>query len=64
MIYNMKKTAKKPIFYDETNIPGGSCMSGKFMTKKEELETAAFIAKYKAEKKTKQTKSLMRKIIS
>lgn len=56
----MKKVAKKVIFYDETNI-GGDCMSGKFMTKKEEQETAAFISKYKADKQKKQPKKMLQK---
>ena len=51
---------KKEIFYDETNI-GGACMNGKFMTKKEEQETAAFIAKYKTGKFAKQPKKVLQK---
>jgi hypothetical protein len=46
MLHDMKirKAEKREIFYDESNI-GGACMSGKFMTKKEEQETSVFIAK-------------------
>ena len=59
----MKKAEKNEIFYDETNI-GGGCMGGKFMTKKEQQETAVFITKYKADKRGNQPKSLLKKIIS
>ncbi|MGG9963258.1 hypothetical protein [Ferruginibacter sp. SUN106] len=56
----MKKVAKKEISHDETTI-GGACMSGKFMTKKEEQETAVFIEKYKADKIAKQPKRVLTK---
>ncbi|GAB2818349.1 hypothetical protein [Ferruginibacter profundus] len=56
----MKKVEKKEIALDETTI-GGACMSGKFMTKKEERETAVFIEKYKADKIAKQSKRLLSK---
>ena len=59
----MKKAEKKVIFYDETNI-GDACMSGRFMTKKEEQETAVYIAKYKTDKQVKQPKRLLKKTIS
>lgn len=51
----MRKAEKREPLYDESNI-GGACMGGKFMTKKEEQETAVFIAKYKAGKLAKQSK--------
>lgn len=60
----MKKAAKKTIFYDETNIPGGSCMSGKFMTAEEEKMVAEWVVKSKAKNKAKQQKSLLQKSVS
>lgn len=64
MIYKMKKATKTPIFYDETNIPGGSCMSGKFMTAEEEKMVAEWIVKSKAKNKAKQQKSTLNKVIA
>ena len=60
----MKKAAKKRIFYDETNIPGGSCMSGKLMTAEEEKMVVEWVAKSKAKNKVKQQKSTLHKAIS
>ena len=53
----MKKTTKKLIEYDETNIPGGSCMSGKFMTAAEEKMVVEWVANRKAKNKAKQLKA-------
>ena len=60
----MKKAAKKAIFYDETNIPGGSCMSGKFMTAEEEKMVVEWATKSKAKNKAKQQKSILHKTTS
>jgi hypothetical protein len=60
----MKTTPKKPIFYDETNIPGGSCMSGKFMTAAEEKMVVEWVVKAKAKHKIKQEKGILQKTLS
>ena len=49
----MKTIPKKTIKYDETNVPGGYCMTGKFMTDKEAVEMAEIIEKHKASLKKK-----------
>ncbi len=60
----MKKTTKKVLEYDETNIPGGSCMSGKFMTATEEKMVVEWVAKSKAKNKIKQQKGIFQKTLS
>ena len=59
----MKKVEKKSTVYDETNIPGGSCMSGKFMTAEEEKMVVAWVVKAKAKNKSKQQKNTLHKEI-
>ena len=59
----MKKAEKKSTVYDETNIPGGSCMSGKFMTAEEEKMVAAWVVKAKAKNKSKQQRNTLHKAI-
>ena len=53
----MKKTIKKEIEYDETNVPGGYCMSGKGMTKTEAIQMAQWVKEQKEAIKAKQAKS-------
>jgi hypothetical protein len=53
-----KKTAQQ---YDETNVPGGYCMTGKFMNDKEAVEMAEIIEKHKATLKKKHSKTTQQK---
>ena len=41
-----KTAIKKVIKFDETNVPGGYCMTGRSFTKKEQLEMAKIKRKY------------------
>lgn len=49
----MKTVIKKAIKYDETNVPGGYCMTGREWTKKEKAEVSEFIGKIKESNKPK-----------
>jgi hypothetical protein len=55
----MKEATKKVIKYDETNVPGGYCMTGREWTKKEKEEVSEFIDKIK---KGSKTKTILQKI--
>lgn len=54
------KPTKKAIQYDDTNVPGGYCMSGKFITPADKVKLLKIIAANKA----KQPKSILQKIFS
>jgi hypothetical protein len=57
----MSRLSKKVIQYDETNVSGGYCMTGKFMTEKESVEMAEIIEKHKASLKKKHSKTMLQK---
>jgi hypothetical protein len=47
---SITKTLKKPVVYDETNVPGGYCMSGKNLTDVEAKKMMEFIKAQKTNK--------------